>query len=284
MSSTGVSLLHIDIQRLRSEFREPHNLLTTSDGTTLFVRKWEAQGAPEETAILILHGITAYSGPYSMIAEPLASRGFTVYGLDLRGHGLSDGNRGDAPSKERFVKDLCETIGFVKDRHSRLTVLGHSLGVLSSLLAMGACVDQFDGAILLSGARTMRPGAYPPMGALQKVKILFSSIFLPSRQVIGYRRDGMVGLNDPLFTFRYTLRFMRLTSLTDFSFPEEMPFPVLVGIGENDELFTVEAARELYDEIPSKTKEFFVAKGAKHAEFPADSMMPMLDWVEKSFK
>ncbi|MFW9968385.1 MAG: alpha/beta fold hydrolase [Candidatus Thorarchaeota archaeon] len=276
--------MELNIGRLRNEFTEQHNILTTSDDASLFIRIWEPQGAIRETAILILHGITAYSGPYGMIAEPLALRGFTVYGMDLRGHGLSDGNRGDAPSKERFVKDLCETAGFVKERHSKLVVLGHSLGVLSSLLAMDVCVNLFDGAILLSGARTIRPGAYPPMAALKKIKILFSSVFFPKKQVIEYRRDGMVGLNDPLFTFKYTFRFMRITSLTDFSFPEEMPFPVLVGIGDSDELFTVEAARELYDEIPSKAKEFFVAKGAKHAEFPGDSMVPMLDWIEKTFE
>jgi alpha-beta hydrolase superfamily lysophospholipase len=274
----------IDIHSLRSEFGEPHSLLTTSDGITLFIREWEPKSAPRETAILILHGITAYSGPYSMIAEPLASKGFAVYGLDLRGHGLSDGNRGDTPGRERYVKDLCETIAFVKERHSRMVVLGHSLGVLSSVMAMESCIDNFDGAILLSGARTTRPGVYPPLGAMQKLKILISSIFSPSKPVMEYRRDGMVGLDDPLFTFQYTLRFMRTTILADFDFPLELPFPVLVGIGEEDELFTVEAARAIFDEIQSEVKEFMVAKGARHAVFPEGSLNPMLDWVDSTFK
>ncbi len=274
----------LDIQRLRSEFSERHNLLTTSDGVTLFVREWEPKSAPKDTAILILHGITAHSGPYGMIAGPLASRGFAVYALDLRGHGLSDGNRGDTPGRERYVKDICEAIAFVKERHPKMAVLGHSLGVLSSVLAMESCIEQFDGAILLSGARTARPGVYPPMGAMQKFKIALSSIFSPSRPVMEYRREGMVGLDDPLFTFRYTLRFMRTTILSDFHFPKEMPFPVLVGIGEEDELFAVEAARELYEEIPSETKNFLVAEAAKHAVFPDGSLNPIFDWVDTTFR
>jgi alpha-beta hydrolase superfamily lysophospholipase len=274
----------LDIHSLRIEFGEPHSLLTTSDGITLFIREWKPKGAPKETAILILHGITAYSGPYDMVAGPLASRGFTVYGLDLRGHGLSDGNRGDTPGRERYVKDLCETIAFVKERHSRMVILGHSLGVLSSVMAMESCIDQFDGAILLSAARTARPGIYPPIGAMQKLKIALSSIFSPSRPVMEYRREGMVGLDDPLFTFRYTLRFMRTTILADFNFPAEMPFPVLVGIGEEDELFAVEAARELFEEIPSETKDFLVAEAAKHAVFPDGSLNPIFEWVDTTFK
>ncbi|GAI80973.1 unnamed protein product, partial [marine sediment metagenome] len=105
----------LDIIRLREEYDGPHHLLITSDGVNLFLRKWEPKTeTPRQSAILILHGLTAYSGPYYMIAEPLAERGFKVYGLDLRGHGLSDGNRGDCPSEERFVKDICETIKFVR--------------------------------------------------------------------------------------------------------------------------------------------------------------------------
>jgi alpha-beta hydrolase superfamily lysophospholipase len=258
----------LDFQSLRSEFSEPHSLLKTSDGVTLFIRKWEPEGESRETAILILHGITAYSGPYNEIAHPLASKGFAVYGLDLRGHGLSDGNRGDTPGRERYVKDLCEAIAFVKERHPSLVVLGHSLGVLSSIMAMDACIDLFDGAMFLSAARDTRPGVYPPIGAVQKLKILLSSILFPSRPVMEYRREGMVGLDDPLFTFGYTLRFMRTTVLSDFSFPSEMPFPVLVAIGDQDELFAVDAARALFEEIPSERKEFLVAKGARHAVFP----------------
>jgi alpha-beta hydrolase superfamily lysophospholipase len=273
-----------DIQGMRSKFDEPHSLLTTSDGITLFIREWKPTGVPKETAILILHGITAYSGPYGMIAESLASRGFPTYGLDLRGHGLSDGNRGDTPGRERYVKDLCEAIAFAKERHPKMAVLGHSLGVLSSILAMGSCIEQLDGAILLSAARTTRTGVYPPIGVLQKLRIMLSSIFFPSRPVMEYRREGMVGLDDPLFTFNYTLRFMRTTILSDFDFPPAMPFPVLVGIGEEDELFTVEAAKEMFEEIPSKEKEFLVAKDARHAVFPEGSLNPMIDWADATFK
>lgn len=274
----------LDIIGLRKEYEEPHHLLVTSDGVSLFLRKWEPKiETPRQTALLILHGITAYSGPYAMFAEPLSEQGFTVYGLDLRGHGLSDGNRGDCPSKERFVKDLCETIAFVKERHERVVLIGHSLGVLSSIFAINHCLKNISGSVLLSGGVATRAGVIREMSLAQKLKILFSSILSPSRPVIKYHREGMQGLDDPLFNFRYTLRFIRLVSFGNIEFPEKLDFPVFVGVGDSDELFSVDSCRELYESIPSDSKEFFVAEGAKHAEFPDGAWNPLVEWVDNNF-
>jgi alpha-beta hydrolase superfamily lysophospholipase len=233
--------------------------------------------------MLILHGLTAYSGPYSLFAEPLTAIGFTVYGLDLRGHGLSDGNRGDTPSKERFVKDICETIEFMKEQHEKVVLLGHSLGVMSSLLAMNDCLKNISGSVLLSAGVAIRPGIIQQPSAIQKLKILFSSIFSPSKPVIEYRREGMTGLDDPLFTFKYTLRFLRLARSENIEIPEEMDFPVFVGVGDSDELFTVESSKELYEMIPSDSKKFYVAEGARHAVFPDGVWNPLITWVDKQF-
>jgi len=274
----------VDIIALRNKFEGPHQLLTTSDNQTLFMRIWEPQGATlKDSAILLLHGITAHSGPYGMITEPLAEKGFTIYGLDLRGHGLSDGKRGDSPNMGRFIDDLCEALAFVKERHAKVVLLGHSLGVLSSLIALNNCLENIDGAALLSGARTTRPNAYPKLSGSQKLKILLSSFFRPSKPVISYYREGMVGLDDPLFNFAYTLRFMKIVNSMDFEFPDVEKLPVFVGIGDSDELFAVEDCRTLYDEIPSEDKMFHIIEGGKHAEFPPDSWDPLAGWLDEHF-
>ena len=274
----------LDIPSLRREFEGPHHLLTTSDNQILFLRKWEPRTAEiKDTAILLFHGITAYSGPYGLITKPLTELGFTVYGLDLRGHGLSDGNRGDSPSMDRFVKDLCESIQFVKQLHSKVILLGHSLGVLSSMIALNSCLENIDGAALLSGARITKSNASAEMSLTQKLNILLNSIFRPSKPVIRYYREGMIGLDNPLFNFNYTYRFMKIVSLRDFTFPDLRDMPVFVGIGDNDELFSVEDCKSLYDEIPSTNKMFHIAIGGKHAEFPPGSWDPLGRWFDEQF-
>jgi len=273
----------IDVKKLREEFKEPYEVVTTSDGITLFLRKWESQ-SPSNKVILILHGITAHSGPYEMFANAISKTGFTAVGLDLRGHGLSDGIRGDYPSKERLINDLVETIVYLKKKYSTLLLFGHSLGVLTALITKKNSKEKIDGLILLSAGKTVNPGVYKNPSVLQKLKILVSSIFRPSKPVINYYREGISGLDDPLFNFNYTLRFMRLVSFQDLDFSEEIECPVILGVGEHDEIFSVESAQSLLDEIPSKDKKFFIMTGAKHAvEFSDDVFKEIKSWLSAKF-
>ncbi|MFX1284267.1 MAG: alpha/beta hydrolase [Promethearchaeota archaeon] len=276
--------MDLRVTKLRNEFDGLHYLISTSDDKTLFLRIWKPQKTPKKEAILVFHGITAYSGPYEILAEPLTQKGYAVYGLDLRGHGLSDGIRGDYPSKERLVKDLCETITYIKQKAKHVILLGHSLGVLSSLIATNHCLEDINGLILLSAARTFRPGVYPKISILTKLRILISSMFFPSKPVITYYREGMLGIDDPLFNFKYTFRFMKIFRAEDLKLPERLHFPIFVGIGEDDELFTIEAGRELFNEIPSDEKEFFIIPGAKHAYFPERSLDRLIKWLDEKFE
>ncbi|MBY9014642.1 MAG: alpha/beta hydrolase [Candidatus Lokiarchaeota archaeon] len=275
--------MEIDVKKLREDFKEPYELVNTSDGKILFLRKWESQ-SPSNKAILILHGITAYSGPYEMFANAISKTGFTAIGLDLRGHGLSDGTRGDYPSKETLISDLVETISYLKKKFSTLLIFGHSLGVLIALIAKMNSNEKIDGLILLSAGKIINPGVYKSPSVLQKLKILFSAIFRPSKPVINYYREGILGLDDPLFNFKYTLRFMRLVSVQDLDLSEEIECPVLLGVGEHDELFSVESAQSLLDEISCKDKKFFIMPGAKHAvEFTEESFKEIKSWLINKF-
>ena len=273
----------IDVKKLREDFKEPYDLVSTSDGATLFLRKWESQSSSNKV-VLILHGITAYSGPYEMFGKAISKVGFTAVGLDLRGHGLSDGIRGDYPSKERLISDLVETISFLRKKYSTLLILGHSLGVLTALITKRNSNEKIDGLILLSAGKTFNPGVYKNPSVLQKLKILISSIFFPSKPVINYYREGISGLDDPLFNFKYTLRFMRLASFQDLDFSEEIECPVILGVGEHDEIFSVESAQSLLDEIPCEDKTFFIMVGAKHAvEFTEELFGEIKSWLSAKF-
>ncbi len=278
----------IDVPQLRLECKDPNELIETSDGRTLFLRKWEASTPSEASrkyAILILHGITAHSGAYQIIAAPMSKAGYTIFGVDYRGHGLSDGKRGDFPGRERFIKDICETINFLKQRFPKLILFGHSLGVLVAIETLREIPQEIDGLMLFSGARTVRSGVYHPIPLFTKLKIGLSSLFFPSKPVVEYRREGMVGLDDPLFTFRYTYRFMKFVfSTKELMFLEKLVIPVYFGIGDQDELFSVEDAHRLFDEIPAADKEFEVISGAKHAKFPDGSWEKTVEWLQRNFQ
>jgi acylglycerol lipase len=288
-----------DVARLREEFKGPHELVKTSDGKTIFVRHWE--GTRPDLAILIFHGITAYSEPYGKIlAEALARAGFNVFGMDLRGHGLSDGTRGDYPGRDRFSKDLCETIAFLKERFARLVLVGHSLGVLSAVAAVNSCGDKMDGLVLLSAARKIRPGAYSRPSAGAAMKVLVGVALFPGSRLIEYRRSGMTGIQDPLYNFHYSARFyatlygasalsvVRMLGRNQIDsagivISRKLGIPLLVGLGDSDEIFSVDSAREFFDGIDADNKTFMVIPGARHAAFPEGSWTPLVEWLRKSF-
>lgn len=272
---------------LRQNFKEAHDQFTTTDGETLFLRRWNPDSilpAKKDIAVLIFHGITAHSGAYDMAGRPISSGGYTTFGLDYRGHGLSDGNRGDSPNKERWIADLAESVKFIKSiGFSKVIILGHSMGVASAICATDAVPDEVSGLILLSGAYEGKKGLTKPPTFFQKTKILASSVFRPSYQVVEYYREGMTVSKDPLFNFRYTLRFLTMLDVKQLRLPANLNIPVLVGVGDKDELFDIDKVKEFYNAVPGNKKEFFVMKNATHARIPVESWEEIVVWLNKNY-
>jgi len=65
------------------------NNFSNKSGQQLFYRSWLAPEA--KASLVIAHGYAEHSGRYDDFAKYLASNGFSVYALDHRGHGKSDG-------------------------------------------------------------------------------------------------------------------------------------------------------------------------------------------------
>ncbi len=272
---------------LRKEYTGPHHQFTTTDGETIFLRRWDPDTlspAKKDIAVLIFHGITAHSGAYNMAGVPISAGGYTTFGMDCRGHGLSGGNRGDNPGRDRWVADLAESVQYVKSLgFSKVVILGHSLGVASAICTTNAIPDEISGLILLSGAYEGRKGLSKPIPFFKKARILASSVFRPTHPAVEYYREGMSGTSDTLFTFRYTLRYMTMLDVKTLRLPENMNIPVLVGTGDNDELFEVEKVRELYDLVPGNQKEFVVLENTTHAVFPVESWERLVVWLDKTY-
>jgi acylglycerol lipase len=272
---------------LRQNFKGTHNQFTTTDGQTLFLRRWNPDSiakGKKDIAVLIFTGITAHSGAYDMAGRPISSGGYTTFGLDYRGHGLSDGNRGDSPGKERWIADLAESVKYIKSLgYPKVIILGHSLGVASAICAADAVPDEISGLILLSGAYEGKKGLTKPPTFIQKARILSSSIFRPSFQVVEYYRDGMTGSNDPLFNFSYTLRFLTMLNVRQLKLPKDLNIPVLVGVGDKDELFDIDKVKEFYYAVPGNKKEFLVMKNTTHARIPVESWEEIVSWLNKNF-
>jgi acylglycerol lipase len=272
---------------LRQNYTGPHSLLTTSDGETLFLRRWDPDSiepAKKGVAVLIFHGFTAYSGPYNMAGVPISRGGYTVFGLDYRGHGLSGGNRGDSPGKDRWIGDLADAVRYVKGLgFSRVVVLGHSLGVAAAICAADTVPNEIAGLVLLSGAYEGRKGVSKPLSFFQQARLASCAILRPSYRAAEYYREGMTVSADTLWNYRYTPRFLLMLDVKKLRLPPNLDIPVLVGVGDNDELFEVDKVRDFYNLVPGDKKEFLIMKNATHAKIPVEDWEQVVAWLDRTY-
>jgi len=273
---------------MRESFEGPHHVFTTSDGETLFLRRWNPDtltDAKKNIAVLIFHGFTAYSGPYEMAGIPFSEGGYTTFGLDYRGHGLSGGNRGDSPGgADRWIWDLAEAVLQVKKLgFSQVVVMGHSLGVAAAMCAADTIPKEIAGLVLLSGAYEGRKGLSKPPTFFQQAKLISAYIFRPSYRAAEYYREGMTITEDSLFNFRYTPRFLLMMDVKKLRVRDDFDGPVLVGVGDKDELFAIDKVQEFYDLIPGNKKEFLIMQTATHAKIHSENWEEVVKWLDRTF-
>lgn len=88
--------------------------------------------APEPKAVIcIVHGIGEHAGRYSRVADEFNSEGFAVCAMDLRGHGLSSGVRGDCAPRADILSDVDDLITWARAKYGTelpLFLYGHSMG------------------------------------------------------------------------------------------------------------------------------------------------------------
>ncbi len=109
----------------------PFDRFITADGLTLRTRSWTLEAEPRGS-IALIHGLGEHSGRYDHVAAYLNQSGWNVFAYDLRGHGLSEGPRGDIATQECLLHDLGLFLSKLKDQGGSkpMLLLGHSLGGL----------------------------------------------------------------------------------------------------------------------------------------------------------
>lgn len=147
----------------------PLENLTADDGTRLAFRSYVPR--KPQAVLIFFHGGGAHSGAgYAHLAQALSDRyAIAVITPDLRGHGDSDGNRGDTPKPAAVWDDISTLIGLAQERFPETPVFlgGHGAGA-GLVLNYQAYPqrDVVDGLVLLAPdlgpfADTHRAGSRP---------------------------------------------------------------------------------------------------------------------------
>ncbi len=149
----------------------PHShQLTAADGTTLFVSDYLLPSSSARGSIVLLLGLGEHSGRYRHIAQFFNQRGLSVRCYDHRGHGRSQGSRGDVTNGDPLLQD-CQIVfeQFAAQFRQPPFLFGHSMGGLFAARYALSGRSRLRGLILSSPALALRLS--PPQRLLLKAML-----------------------------------------------------------------------------------------------------------------
>jgi alpha-beta hydrolase superfamily lysophospholipase len=252
--------------------------LTSEDGLKLHIYSWLPLSAPDKV-IVTVHGLGGHGRFYSNSLAPyFAPTGTAIYAPDLRGHGLSDGSRGDLDSFEHYQRDLAMVVRWVRSKHPGLPLfllaesMGTSIAINFASLAPSDVMP--DGLVLV--ACVVAPYVTP------KVKEVFRTAWylatdrqkpalpITGREELGIRDHEFIKIlkSDELFNRRISIRFLsKMTSHMRQAArrPNALKLPVLLLQGGCDYTVRAKPTRAFFDRIASPDKEMRVFPEAYHA-------------------
>lgn len=118
---------------------EIETMLFSKDGMSIFIHAW-VPNQPQRILVCI-QGLGGHGGYYRELAYQVALKSTIVVAPDLRGHGRSEGVRGDIDCFDRYVMDVDVAITWASGQwpDAPIFVLGESMGasVATGYIARG---------------------------------------------------------------------------------------------------------------------------------------------------
>ncbi|MCB1174116.1 MAG: lysophospholipase [Leptospiraceae bacterium] len=253
--------------------REDFEVLTV-DQLRLKGSLWSQPGL--KGTLIWIHGYGEHRLRYAVFAEWLLKRRIGLAIVDLRGHGDSEGRRGQIQKFEDYLEDLHSLIRYLVHQAGINAVMigGHSFGalVLIRYLQTRTPPSRIRGVVLIAPFLGL-PNPIP--GWKCKLSRHCSSVlgFLPlpidlqierlSRDrsiVAAYRRDARVLKWTSLRWFAETLKNQQLA----FDRVNEFHTTVIVLLGSEDALVSQARVRQFYESLPGKKKQYLEFPGLYH--------------------
>lgn len=179
--------------------------MKTTDGLTLHTRHWRAAAPAIGTAVLV-HGLGEHVGRYEHVAEHLNAQGWDVRGFDQRGHGRSEGRRGDIARPHSLLQDLGAFLAEVRqaDAARPLVLIGHSLGglVAARFVAEGLMANPAAWHVPVDALVLSSPAIDPGLSAVQKALLSVGPSLMPHLCVNNGLRPEWI-CNDPAVVQAY---------------------------------------------------------------------------------
>jgi alpha-beta hydrolase superfamily lysophospholipase len=255
---------------------------------------WLPINGEEPLAIVgIIHGWSDHSGRYGNVVDHLTAHGFSVYGLDLRGHGHSDGQRGHIEAWEDYRLDIHAFLQVLERDYPDTPhfIMGHSMGGLALMEYVIHFPDAPIDGIVATSPLLSEPNVPPIMNLLAKVlaQVAPRLGINPGTDSSTITRDtsGVEDYdNDPLVHTRATPRFaMEMEVARQFVIKnaDAIQHPFLLLYGDADGLVPPNVSRDIFKTVGSIDKTRHEYAGGYHELFndlvKEDMLRDLTDWL-----
>lgn len=263
-----------------AEMYEQGNL-RTCDGLALFFCR-NIPNRPRGIVVL-LHSVAEHSGRYRDVAAALKEAGYGVYRFDCRGHGRSDGARGDVQAFLDYVGDADLMVEHARRNFPGLPVflVGHSMGGFVAVAYAALHPGKLNGEITAGAAVRMPPALGFLNGGTNGRERGDERFSLLMEEVERYAwRD------DALMLDSVTVRLagnVWLYGVDWFSGKvREVDTPLFILHGEEDGFIPPACSRWLYDSVSSLDKSMRVYPGRGHVLLKKrdEVLEDIIDWLD----
>jgi len=256
--------------------RKKTGTFTGEKGFSIFYRHCEPEGESKAVTVLV-HGYAVHSGRFTPFAEVLNKAGYDVFGMDLRGHGKSDGTPGDIEAFDFCAADLLKFIELIKGQNpgKKVFLIGHSMGGSISCLFASKYHDRINGLVIASSLVHMSQDI-PEI--LKKLARILAKI-IPKMPMEYFHIEGLSRIHENIEEYRkdpliYNGKVRSRMGVHMLSLAQLVPdwisgvkLPMFIIHGGGDPIIAPGGSKELYDAAASEEKTFRIFPGLYHDVF-----------------
>lgn len=254
---------------------------TSFDGVKLAYRVIVPENI--NSVLIFVHGISVYGKYYLPFAQEISKFGVKVYLLDIRGHGNSEGRRGDAPTEDSIINDLELFYNFVVKENPNLPIYlgGHSMGAGLSMKFLFLKNIRPSGLILIAGGL---PIDNPPReNNILKIKnttrlLFFTSYLFPHFRIIGW--DLPKEIKDSLLVNNYSYMFFRAVFPSNIKeIWTKINIPLIAIVGDKDEFYDSGEVNKIFNFYEKDERKFILLKDIDHFDVLDYSVPYIKEWM-----
>jgi alpha-beta hydrolase superfamily lysophospholipase len=266
--------------------------ISAADGTMLYVTDYLLPASQARGSVVIMHGLGEHSGRYRHVAAFFNECGLSVRCYDHRGHGRSQGKRGDVINGDPMLQDAEIIIDDFSARYTEPPFLfGHSMGGLFAARFALSQLSPLRGLILSSPALALRLSAVQAQ-MLKVLRKLAPSLGVPNGVAPSFlSHDAKIVAAykaDPLVHHRISARLLG-SMLSSIAFCQShanaLAIPTLMLVAGDDRLVDAEGSRQFCAQTPPSMAELHIYEGMYHEIFnELDAQRPLRDlrtWLEE---